>query len=95
MSLTDMDLLCYRDLAVSQTPLAEPKRCMDVYLQRTTFSGLSLVLVGESGLSACFPLRKQCWNQDAGIVNNPKRWGFAGPDDIIGAYCASVSTFFS
>jgi len=29
---------------------------MDVYLQRITFSGLSLVLVGESDRSACFPL---------------------------------------
>lgn len=75
MSLTDMDLLCYRDLAVSQTSLAEPKRCMDAYLQRTAFSDLSLVLVGESGRSACFPLREPCWNQDAGIVNDPETPG--------------------
>jgi hypothetical protein len=47
MSLTERDLLCYRDHAVSQTPLADPKRCMDAYLQRTAFSDLGLVLVGK------------------------------------------------
>jgi hypothetical protein len=66
MSLTDMDLLCYRDHAVSQKPLAEPKRCMDAYLQRTAFSDLRLVLVGEVGRSGRFPRRERCRNQGAG-----------------------------
>lgn len=40
MSLTDIDLLCYRDLAVSQTLWPSLKRCMDGYLRRPTFSDL-------------------------------------------------------
>jgi hypothetical protein len=55
MSLTDRDLLCYRDLAVSQIPLAVAKRCMDIYLQRTAFSDLGLVLVGEVGRISLLP----------------------------------------
>ena len=74
MSLTDMDLLCYRDLAVSQKPLAEPG--VDVELQRTEFSGLSLVLVEKRSISLR-PVWERCWNQDTGMESKSrKRWTF-------------------
>jgi murein DD-endopeptidase MepM/ murein hydrolase activator NlpD len=81
--LTRRDLLCYRDHAASQTLLAEPQRWVDVYLQRTAFSDLRLVLVGEVERPACFPRGNNAGIRTQGLSITRNAGDFAGPDNNI------------
>jgi hypothetical protein len=95
MSLTDMDLLCYRDHALPKKTFGRALALHGHLIAAYGVFGPETGSSREMHSMSLLPLREACRNQNAGIFNHLKRREFAGPEDNKGVYCASVFTFFS